>query len=633
MCGICGRGIFKPSAQIEPLSLEQMQSMASVLSHRGPDSDGFYISPTKQIGLGFRRLSIIDLSSGDQPISNEDGTIWIVFNGEIYNFRELRRELESKGHIFRTQSDTEAIVHAYEEYGDDFLLKLRGMFAFAIWDQRNRRLLLARDRLGKKPLFYHLSNGAISFASELKSLLCLKETPRDLDIEALDLFLTYGYIGAPLSILQGVNKLPPAHFLVLDFNSYHTQIESYWNLSYLPKLEISFDEAAEELRSIMNEAVRLRMISDVPLGALLSGGVDSSSIVALMAQHSEKPIKTFTIGFNEQQHDERAFARLVSEQYGTEHHEMIVTPNAVDILSKLVWYLDEPMADSSVIPTYYVASMARQYVTVVLNGDGGDESFAGYRSYRSILRYKQYRDLPDWQRKKVVEFALSAIPQSLYKSIAPLSRLNQMVERSYLPLAQQFEVWETISADSIRQFLYLPDYRRKTIVREGYLGQIIQNSKDLDILDRLLRADILAYLPGDLLVKMDRMAMAHSLEARSPFLDQNVVEFAARLPVDYKFHHGVSKRLIRHAFGKLIPEPLLKRSKSGFSIPLADWLRRDLRPRFEQLIADPNGLPDIFDRRALRKTWDDFLISRNDSHAKLLWALIILGEWKQNVLK
>lgn len=634
MCGICGRVVFRPSAQVGPVSHGQLRDMAMPLRHRGPDSDGFYVSPDLQAGLGFRRLSIIDLNSGDQPISNEDGTVWIVFNGEIYNFLQLRPLLEQKGHIFRTQSDTEVIVHAYEEYGIGLLPRLRGMFAFGLWDEGRHRLLLARDRLGKKPLFYHLANGVLSFASELKSLLRLKETPRDVDHEALELFLKYGYIPAPLSIVQGVHKLSPSQFLLLEAPSGEVRVEPYWKLEYLPKLDIGLDDAADELYSIMNEAVRLRMVSDVPLGALLSGGVDSASVVGLMALNSAQPIRTFTIGFEEARHDERAAARLVAERYGTDHHEMVVTPDAVDVLSKLVWYLDEPLADSSAVPTFYVAAMARQHVKVVMNGDGGDESFAGYRSYRSILAYKQYQEMPRWLRRSIFELPLSLINEDRVNSITALRRIRQLTQRSALPLPAQFELWQVLGSQSLRDSLFLADYHTDAGVRElDYLKRIIEQCPQLETLDCVLRADILGVLPGDLLVKMDRMTMAHSLEARSPFLDQNVVEFAARLPVEYKFGRGLSKRLMRRAFGKLIPGPLLRRPKSGFSVPLADWLRGDLRALCENLFEDPLALPDVLDRRAVRAIWDAFAVGRDDSSARLLWALVVLAEWKRSVLQ
>ncbi len=622
MCGICG--FVQSGSHACPVEREQLHSMAQTLEHRGPDSEGFYVSPDRVAGFGFRRLSIIDLSTGDQPIANEDGTLWVVFNGEIYNFRELRHTLESKGHVFHTQADTETIVHAYEEYGPDCVLHLRGMFAMAVWDEKRRRLFLARDRLGKKPLFYAATASGFYFASELKALLAIDSLPRELDSEGLDLYLTYGYIPAPWSILRVARKLPPAHWFLLDVESGTQRFERYWQPRYLPKQALGRAEACEQLKSQLTEAVRLRLMSDVPLGALLSGGLDSSLVVALMAQLSGRPVKTFTIGFEEDRYDERPYARLVAQRYGTEHHELVVRPNAAEVLPKLVWHLDEPMADSSALPTYYVAQMARQHVTVVLNGDGGDEIFGGYRHYRTILNVARFGQLPGSFRNGIAKPLFNWGYQLI--RARPLQRAYRMAEQADWPAWAVHEQRMLMFGRAARERLYRDGSH---LLDREYLRETYEQFDGCGRLDTMLQADLLTVLPGDLLVKMDRMSMAHSLEARSPLLDQQVVEFAAQLPELFKIEGNRTKVLLRHLATQYLPQELIVRRKQGFAIPIATWLQRDLGADVNAQLLDRGAkIHSFIDPAALAQilTAPDGLSTAVGGQ---IWALLVLETWLQ----
>ena len=622
MCGICGKLVLRDSSP--PVSREQLESMAGVLYHRGPDSDGYYTNGS--IGLGFRRLSIIDLFTGDQPMANEDESIWIIFNGEVYNFQELRPRLEAVGHRFRSRTDTETVIHAYEQYGVDCVQHLRGMFAFAIWD-KGRRLFLARDRLGKKPVYYYHGGDTFVFASELKALLQAPEVPREIDAQAVDEYLTWGYIPAPRAILKGVHKLPPAHWLTVEADTGRLHIERYWEPAYIPKLTLSLDEAAEQLRELLTEAVRLRLISDVPLGALLSGGVDSSIVVGLMAELSDQSVKTFSIGFEEQSHNELPYARQVAQRFSTDHHEFIVRPNAAEVLPRLVWYLDEPMADSSALPTYYVAQMARQYVKVVLNGDGGDEAFAGYNSYAAVLAYQRYGALPRWLREGVIEAALCMLPAN-QSFDHPLQRVCRLVAHSKLKLPQQFACWGTVFDAPSRQALLTPEFAAQVPASEPLY--VSENS--LGTLDWMLRTDRLNYLPGDLLVKMDRMTMGHSLEARSPFLDHKVVESAARLPEEYKRRGRTAKFLLRHACADLLPPDVRRRPKQGFGVPIGRWFRRELRELAQEMLLGPQARQRGFFQVASIKSLLDNHQEGREEHSARLWSLLVLELWQRQFL-
>jgi asparagine synthase (glutamine-hydrolysing) len=613
--------------------------MTRSLVHRGPDDEGYYFNGF--VALGQRRLAIIDLVTGRQPMSNEDGCIWVTFNGEIYNFQELRARLTSLGHSFKTQSDTEAIVHGYEAWGLDCVRQFRGMFAFALWDERNRLLFLARDRLGKKPLYYTLADGHFLAASELQALLQHPGVRREVDPTALDDYLTYGYIPAPKTIFRGVYKLPPAHWLalrVLGGGGYRLSVERYWELAYEPKLALTEEEAIEGLEEVLTEAVRLRMIADVPLGALLSGGVDSSTIVALMARIADRPVQTFSIGFDEQDFNELAYARAVAERYGTDHHEMIVRPDALEVLPKLVRHYGEPYADSSAVPTYYVARMARQFVTVALNGDGGDECFAGYDRYAGTLLAEQYRQLPGWLQWASRTFSRT-IPEGLPQGHR-LRRIRRFLEAAALPSGLRYVRWVSTLPAERRQEIYTDEFRREL---NGYRAEAwllglwtTFEQAGLHPLDLQLAVDVHSYLPYDLLVKMDIATMANSLEARSPFLDHRVMEFCARLPVHYKMKMPTLRKrkyLLKRMAERLVPAENLYRRKMGFGVPVGEWLRGPLRSWLQDaLLSSRSRLREYFRAEVLQAMVKEHIDRRRD-HTYSLWALLWLELWQREFMK
>lgn len=597
-----------------------------MLVHRGPDQDGFYLSEDQKAGLGFRRLSIIDLSGGNQPISNENGLIHVVFNGEIYNFQELRSVLEKQGHTFSTRSDTEVIVHAYEQYGVDCVQYLHGMFAFALWDSSRQNMFLARDRLGKKPIYYWSGPDGLYFASELKALLQIPKMPRDVDQVALAAYFRYQYIPAPCSILQGVYKLPPAHTLVFDSEQNSLDISCYWQPEYEPKLHLSMREAEEELLEELRRAVRQRLISDVPLGALLSGGIDSSLIVALMAE-SGPQVKTFTIGFEESRFDERPYARMVAQRYETDHQELVVHPYMLDVLPRLAWYLDEPMADPSALPTYYVSQMARQYVTVVLNGDGGDENFGGYWHHTASLSAQQLSILPGWLRNGFLQ--LLCWSSGHFPHISLLPRLTRFLEQGDWPLWKMHESRMTLFNMSSSHSLLLQSASQSS---ENYYERVYGGLPDLEDVDALLRADLLAVLPGQLLVKMDRMSMAHSLETRSPLLDHKVVELVARFPADYKIAYGEKKILLRRLASRFIPNGLARRPKMGFAVPLARWLYQEYAVPIRDILLDPQSYIYQYVKFSAVKQLLDCGPVEQAVNSQRIWALLVLEEWFRGVL-
>jgi asparagine synthase (glutamine-hydrolysing) len=533
--------------------------LCEALVHRGPDDEGYYISGP--VALGQRRLAILDLTGGRQPMSNEDGTVWVTFNGEIYNFEDLRQRLHGLGHQFATASDTEAIVHAYEQYGPDCVRELRGMFAFALWDQPRQTMLLARDRAGKKPLFYTEVDGQWIFASELQALLRHPGLGREVDWTALDEYLTYGYVPA-LTL-----RLRP------DGGGPEVRVDRYWQLAYGPKVRRSEADAAEGLLEVLREAVRLRMIADVPLGALLSGGIDSSLVVALMSRLSDRPVKTFSIGFDDQEFNELPHARRVAEWCGTEHHELIVRPNALEVLPTLVRHYGEPYADSSAIPTYYVAKLTRQHVTVALNGDGGDECFAGYERYAGGLAAERYARLPAAVRTLAIEPLSRLIPASRSRR-SRVQQARRFLEVAGRPAAQRYLRWVGYFSAEGKAALYAPDFQDRLAGHnaESWLLELWEQltAAGLDPLDRMLALDVESYLPNDLLVKMDIATMANSLEARSPFLDHKVMEFCARLPSSYKLRGLRLKHLLKTAGKGLLPPETLARRKMGFGVPVGD---------------------------------------------------------------
>jgi asparagine synthase (glutamine-hydrolysing) len=629
MCGIAGIVDMKG----RPVDAGLLGRLCDKLAHRGPDAEGYHVDGP--VGLGQRRLSIIDLSGGAQPMGNEDGTAWITYNGEVYNFLGLRPALEARGHRFATRSDTEVVLHAFEEYGPRCVEMFRGMFAFAIWDAKARTLFLARDRVGKKPLYYAVAGGQFVFASELQSLLAHPAVSREPDPAAIDDYLTYGYIPAPGTAFRDVFKLPAAHRLTLTVppeggGDVALRPEPYWGLEYGPKLDLDEPEAEEQLLEVLTESVRLRMVADVPLGALLSGGIDSSLVVALMSRLSDRPVKTFSIGFQEKEFDELPYARLVADRYGTEHHELVVRPNALEVLPTLVRHYGEPFADSSAVPSYYVSRLTREHVTVALNGDGGDESFAGYERYYASGLADGYRRIPGPLRARVIEPLAALIPDSLPRRNR-LRQAKRFLEAAAQPAARRYLNWVTYFSPSQKGELYAPEFRESldghdaagwlTGLHEGALGA------GLGRLDAVLWTDVRSYLPYDLLVKMDVASMAASLEARSPLLDHRLMEFAARLPDRLKLRGATSKYLLRKVARKLLPGQNLSRRKMGFGVPVGDWLRGELRPLIDDVLLSPRAAArGLFRADAVRRLAREHL-DRSRDHTPRLWSLLWLELW------
>lgn len=609
----------------------EVQPLIDAQQHRGPDAAGVWADEV--CALGHRRLAIIDLSeAGRQPLANADGTIQITFNGEIYNFQALRAELESLGHRFRTRTDTEVIVQAYEQWGVDCLSKLRGMFAFGLWDQKRRRLLLARDRVGKKPLFYTQVGDRFLFASELQGLLADARVPREVYPPAIDAYLTYGYVPAPHTAFRNIFKLPPAHYLTLDVKpaGFDLRVERYWSLGYLPKLKLDAEEASAELREKLTEAVRLRMISDVPLGAFLSGGIDSSIVVGLMAQLSTQPVKTFSIGFKEAAYNELEHARRIAQRWGTDHHEFIVEPDALAILPKLVRHYGEPYADSSAVPTFYVSQLTREHVTVALNGDGGDESFAGYERYLGNRIAEQLQSVPG------VAQTARALSRVIPDSINPRSRVRQA--RRFLavaaqPMNERYARWLTFFPKEVKPQLYSRDFLQELNgARDGWLPSLLAGKVGLDVVDAAMAVDVESYLPYDLLVKVDITAMANSLEARSPFLDHEVMEFAARLPVGLKLHGRELKWLPKHAFADLLPPENVKRRKMGFGVPVGEWFRGPLRELLQDALLSPEASQRGYFQAAEVGRLVKQHLDRQADHAFQLWSLLMLELWQREFI-
>jgi asparagine synthase (glutamine-hydrolysing) len=553
----------------QPVDRGVIAAMGWALRHRGPDDAGTYIDGS--VGLAHRRLSVIDPSpAGRQPMANKAGTLWVVFNGEIYNFQKLRAELATR-YAFRSGTDTEVILALYEAYGLECVSRLRGMFAFAIWDAPRRRLVLARDRLGEKPLFYRVDPSGLSFASELKALL-VEDVPA-LDPVAIHHYLTFQYVPAPRTVFAGIRKLPPGHFLVYEKGSFSER--RYWSLSYDQKRTgLNEREAQAELRRLLEEAVRLQMVSDVPHGALLSGGLDSSSVVACMSRLAGRPVKTFSVGFKEPSFNELPYARQVADQFGTEHHECLVEPSAVELLPALVRAYDEPFADASAIPTYCVARFSRQSVTVLLTGDGGDELLAGYPRYRITNLDRMIALLGSDETRERLRKLVERLPTSLPGCSQIRTRLLEVLA----PFSHRYLARICYFSPSDKDALYSDGFR-ETVRGHDSLALLIdwfEQAAASELLDRLLAVDTGTYLPDDLLVKVDRASMAHAVETRAPFLDHHLVEFAASLPVTYKVRRGETKYLLKQAMRSLLPDPVLARGKMGFGVPLDQWFRGEL---------------------------------------------------------
>jgi asparagine synthase (glutamine-hydrolysing) len=621
MCGIVG---IVESELSRPVLSEDLGRMVRMLVHRGPDDEGAFIR--EGVGLGMRRLAIIDVATGQQPFGNENDDIQLVANGEIYNFQQLRDELRALGHVIHTQSDIEVLVHAYEEWGIDFLSRVRGMFALALWDARTRTLIAARDRAGEKPLYWTKTNRGLLLASEVKALLVRPEVTRELDPEAVDQFLTYEYVLAPRTILKGVHKLPPGHYLT--YRDGEVRVRRYWDAAAVRVRAWSDDEAADALREALKRATVSQMIADVPLGAFLSGGIDSSTLVAFMAEASMQPVNTFSIGFDDGTYNELPYAREVAQVFGTNHRERTVTPNLHELFDKLVVHLDEPFADVSLFPTYLVSQLAREHVTVALSGDGGDELFGGYDAYQAqelATRFAWMGDsllpaaaaiasaLPPTEKKKGLVNKFKRFTLGATQAPRDLGHYRWMVYLS--PRAKKQLYTSTLQSALIDSDVYAPV--RATLERYGHS----------DLTNRQLYADLALYLADDILVKVDRMSMATSLETRAPFLDADVMELAFSMPGHLKLRNGERKWILKRAMRGVLPERILTRRKEGFSIPMKNWLRRELQPLMRSLLApDRVAARGLFEPAEVTRLIEDHVAGR-ENHAHTLFPLMVFERW------
>jgi len=568
-------------------------------------------------------------------MANENASIWLTGNGEIYNFLQLKEICLKKGHRFSSATDMEVIIHLYEDLGEDCLKLLRGMFAFCIWDENKKRLFLARDRVGKKPLSYYYDSKIFAFASEIKSILQIDTVPHELDLESMHHYLTYGYVPSPRTMFQGIKKIPPGHYLVVDKNG--LRANRYWKLSYERKDLRSEAEYCERILDLLKESVKIRMISDVPLGAFLSGGIDSSAVVALMSEFSHKPVKTFSIGFEDQDYSELSYARLVAKRFGTDHHEFIVKPDAISILPKLIWYYNEPFADSSCIPTYYLCKITRDYVTVALNGDGGDESFAGYQRYRAIKLSKLLNNMP------------SSLIKSMLLIQKTFNRLRGYNEKGYFKYAENFLdavlKYPDLYKRYIRWMVYFENHEKEALYTKelkdslcsidscDFLLHVLENSDAEDIVEKSINSDVLSYLPEDLLVKVDIASMANSLEARSPFLDHILMECVAQIPINIKMKGFSTKYLLKKALSKLLPKDILYRRKMGFGVPVGRWFRNEMKDFLQDVLLSRTFRErGLFNTSVLEKMLNDHLYMKRD-YTSQIWALLNLELWFLTYLK
>lgn len=619
MCGICG--VYEPASE-SVVQRSTLKAMADTIRHRGPDDEGFYISGS--LGLAHRRLSIIDLKGGHQPLSNEDDTVWIAFNGEIYNFEDLQRQYLSSGHHLKTRSDTEVIVHLYEEIGERCFAELRGMFAIALWDGRKKRLLLARDRVGKKPLFYSWDGRRLLFASEIKAMWAAGGLSADMDVEALSDYFSYQYVPAPKTIYRNVRKLRAGHYLVIDQSG--VREVPYWDIRFDQTRKLSEAEWCNAFLDEYRHAVKSRLVSDVPLGAFLSGGVDSSSVVALMNAF-QSPVTTCSIGFTENSYDETGDARTFAASLGANHFEEVVKPHAIDLVSKLAWHYDEPFADSSAVPTYYVSQMARRHVTVALSGDGGDENFAGYRRYKFTMWEEQLRSfMPRFVRRAVFRPLGEMYPKlgwaprmfrakSTFQSIARDPIEGYFYGISCCPPAMKSRLFH---GDLLKR---LNGYDSSDVLRHHY-----DRAGTSDPLSRIQYVDMKTYLVDDILVKVDRASMANSLEVRCPLLDHKLMELIAQMPSDLKLNGGRGKYIFKKSLETVLPNETLHRRKKGFAMPVAEWFRGELRESAHQTLFDT---PDdgLLNRSFLMDCWQQHQRQRRDWSA-LLWCTLMFKTWQ-----
>lgn len=635
MCGIAGVVYSNPVRRVDSRILSRM---AAAIAHRGPDADGVWNSsarndgrhpasaPAVPVGLVHRRLSIIDLESGRQPIGNEDGSIQIVFNGEIYNFRELRRDLETRGHLFRTQSDTEVIVHLYEEFGEECVSRLRGMFAFAIWDSRRRKLFLARDRVGIKPLFLRFDSGKLVFGSELKAVLAHGDIPRDLDPAALDEFLHYGMVPGSRCIFRGIEKLLPAQTMTLDVDTWQVRRRRYWQLRFSPENLLGIGEWKERLLDKLRETVQLHMIADVPVGSFLSGGLDSSIVTGLASEMTSVPLRTFSMGFRESKFNELPAAREVASHFGTEHTEEVVTADIADLLPKLARFYDEPFADSSAIPTYLVSRIAARHVKVVLSGDGGDEALGGYSRYAHDLKEASIRNaLPAWLRGRWLSSLATAWPKADWLP-RPL-RLKTVLTNLALSPGEAYANTLSLCRQPLRHQLLHPDVRESTASETARRIAVEGFQNGCDDLTGMIAADMATLLPDDYLVKVDRASMAHGLEVRPPMLDHEFLELCATIPSSYKIRYGETKWLLRQTAKSILPPAILNRPKQGFEIPLDEWLRGPLKPMFEEsVLSTTSPVAGLIDQSVARRLFDRHE-KKSGRHGSTLWSLLSLAFW------
>lgn len=620
MCGIAG--IVQTAAE-GAVSSAAIHQMCEAIVYRGPDDEGIFVK--SGVGLGMRRLSIIDLAGGHQPVFNEDKTVCIVFNGEIYNFQELRPELESRGHRFTTHSDTEVIVHLYEEYGAECVQKLRGMFAFAIYDERFGRLLLVRDRLGKKPLHYALHHGTLYFASEMKSILAVRPDLAAVDRQALLQYMYFGYVPDPATAFEPIRKLPPGH--LLEFEKGEIRVRQYWDLPQYGTYDpVSEEGLLEELEHRLAEAVRIRLIADVPLGAMLSGGTDSSTVVALMARATSRPVKTFSIGFRQDDFNEASYARLVAQQFGTDHHELMVEPDLVETVMQLTGHLEEPFGDSSMLPTYFISCLARKHVTVALSGDGGDEVFAGYDRYRIHLEDRGHEWIPRWAGRLYRSLVHPMIPQSV-----PGRSLAYSVS---LPWQERYTEGVSFQPFQREMGILSNDFAELNGDPLKHFREFLDQAPAREPLERVLYLDTKTYLPGDILTKVDRMSMATSLEARVPLLDHVFVEWVTGLAPRWKMRNGVQKYILRKLAERVgVPSKVLNRPKQGFALPLGSWMRHELKELVVDTLQDRRTLQrGYFNPKGVQQMLDEHFRGRRD-HSARLWRLLIFELWHRNFLE
>ena len=625
MCGICG---VIHRQKDHPVEFNDVKRMCDVIRHRGPDDEGQFVQDN--VGIGMRRLSIIDLSTGAQPIFNEDRSLAIVFNGEIYNHDDIRLELLAKGHQFRTKADTEAIIHAYEEWGVDCVEKLNGMFAFAIWDGRKQRLFLARDRIGIKPLYYFQDNDQLVFGSELKSIVQISSVPREIEPKALDTFLTFEYIPSPYSIFKNVFKLPPGHWMIYEDGQ--AKVRPYWNLEY-QKSELSEKQLFQKFDELLEDAINIRLMSDVPLGAFLSGGLDSSTIVAMMRRRNES-VKSFSIGFDDPTYNELPYARAVAEHFNTEHFEEIITPDVAHLTEKILWMLDEPFGDFSVFPTYLVSEMARKNVKVVLSGDGGDELLAGYDTYIAQKVAQRYAKLPSFLRKGMIEPIVNALPPTNKKK-GFINKSKRFIEGARLSDHLQHVRWMIFMQSAEKEMLYSADFSDSLHGYNsfGFIEDYFRRSASDEPLDQQEYVDIKSYLVDDILVKVDRMSMANSLEARVPFLDHRFVEFAATLPGSLRLNGKRTKHILKASLERELPNQIINRGKEGFSIPIKNWMKNELKPMMLDSLSESNVREKgFFDPKFVNRLVDEHL-KGEENHSHRLWALMVFHMWYDLYMK